>query len=137
MQEQLALIVEDDEAIAGVYQEALKRTGYKVTWRASGRQALDWLQRETPAVVILDLRLPDTTGEQVLRRIRADKRLARTQVIVTTGEARRAEALTEQADLVLVKPVSYSQLSELASRLWGAKGAGGATAGAAGEAAGN
>ena len=118
MQQHLALIVEDDAGIADIYREALQSTGYTVELCRNGSAGLAWLAQAAPNLVILDLGLPDISGEKLLRHIRSDPRLAGTHVIITTGDARRAEALTTQADLVLVKPVSFNQLSDLASRLW-------------------
>jgi DNA-binding response OmpR family regulator len=67
--------------------------------------------------VVLDLHLPGTAGTDILKRIRSDERLNQTRVIITTADARLAESLEEQADLILVKPVSFSQLRDMALRL--------------------
>jgi DNA-binding response OmpR family regulator len=122
METRTALIVEDDAGVAEIYAEALRRAGFNTEVILSGRLAQERLRQIVPAVVLLDLRLPHVTGETLLADIRADRRLAHTRVIVTTGEARRAEALQGQADLVLVKPVSYDQLADLATRLKTATG---------------
>ncbi|MBM2850784.1 MAG: Response regulatory protein, partial [Anaerolineales bacterium] len=61
--------------------------------------------------------LPFVTGAEILRRMRADRRLDQTRVIMTTGDAQTAEALRNDVDLALVKPVSEEQLRELAARL--------------------
>jgi DNA-binding response OmpR family regulator len=122
MEPRTALIVEDDAGVAEIYAEALRSAGFATEVFLSGRMAQERLAQVVPAVVVLDLRLPQVSGEALLASIRADPRLAHTRVIVTTGEARRAEALQGQADLVLVKPVSYDQLVDLATRLKTATG---------------
>jgi hypothetical protein len=53
-------------------------------------------------------------GEGVLHQLRADVRLAETCVIVATAYPDLAEKLEEEADLVLIKPVGYGQLRDLA-----------------------
>jgi DNA-binding response OmpR family regulator len=122
MEPRTALIIDDDSAVAEVYAEALRQAGFAVEVLSNGRQAIERLAAVVPAVVLLDLHLPQVSGETVFQHIRADRRLARTRVIITTGEAHRAEALQGQADLVLVKPISFDQLAELAQRLRTATG---------------
>lgn len=113
----LALVVEDDPAVGGVFVESLHQAGFTTELLSNGRAALARLAVIVPAVALLDLNLPDVSGEKILQAIRADPRLAATRVIITTGEAHRAKGLQACADLVLVKPVSATQLTELASRL--------------------
>jgi CheY-like chemotaxis protein len=62
------------------------------------------------------LHIPSVTGETLLRQIRADPRLAETRVLLATADALRAEMYRPEVDLVLLKPISFSQLSELAAR---------------------
>jgi two-component system OmpR family response regulator len=112
-----ALIVEDETDIADFLAEALRHAGFETETLGDGRAALARLAEVTPDIVVLDLNLPFVSGEAVLRHIRADARLARTQVVVTTGEAQIADKIQDSADLVLLKPISYSQLHDLALRL--------------------
>jgi hypothetical protein len=63
------------------------------------------------------LELPRVPGMEILRRIRADARLAGTKVIIATAYPDLAAGLEEKADLVLFKPVSFIQLRDLATRL--------------------
>jgi CheY-like chemotaxis protein len=67
--------------------------------------------------VVLDLNLPGMPGREILSKIRADERFKSTRVIVTTADERQAETLTDDVDIVLLKPVSPSQLRGLANRL--------------------
>lgn len=122
MEPRLALVIDDDSGVAEIYAEALRQAGFAVEVFQNGRLAQQRLGQVVPAVVLLDLQLPQVSGESLLADIRANKRLARTRVIIATGEAHRAEALQPLADLVLVKPVSYDQLAELAQRLKSATG---------------
>jgi DNA-binding response OmpR family regulator len=117
MDDPLALIIEDDASQAEVFTDALTRAGFRVEAAQDGEGALARLAAITPMVVVLDMRLPFVSGDEILRRIRADPRLAPARVILTTGDSRAAAALEQEADLVLVKPVSYTQLRELAERM--------------------
>ena len=113
----LALIVEDDEKLAVIFAEALKQAAFQTETARTGQEALEKLARLTPATVVLDLHLPDISGATVLHTIRQEARLARTQVILATADAAMADSLDDQSDLVLIKPVSFSQLRDLATRL--------------------
>ena len=117
MDPKLAVVVEDDPGVGGVYVEALKQAGFTTELFTNGRAALARLTVAVPAIVLLDLNLPIISGESVLKSIRADDRLKNTRVIITTGESHRAKELESIADLVLVKPVSATQLADLAARL--------------------
>lgn len=113
----LALIVEDNEDLALIFAMALQKSGFETHIVNAGDAALDTLPSITPDIVILDLNLPRVPGTEVLRHIRADKRLTDTKVIIATAYPRLAESVRDEADLVLLKPVSFVQLRELAVRL--------------------
>jgi DNA-binding response OmpR family regulator len=113
----LAIVVEDDPGVGGVYVEALKQAGFATELFSNGRAALARLAVAVPDLVLLDLNLPVVSGETILQAIRADQRLSGTRIIVTTGESHRAQEMQSRADLVLVKPVSAIQLSDLAARI--------------------
>ncbi len=117
MKRRFALIIEDSEDIADFLTIALKMTGFETEIVADGERALARLAQIVPDVVILDLHLPRVMGGEVLSAIRADPRLAHTQVMIVTADARMAQDLEDQADLVLIKPVGLEQIRVLAARL--------------------
>jgi two-component system response regulator AdeR len=117
MSELLGLIIEDDDDLSVIFSEALQAAGFKTEIIQSGDRALARLAVTTPDVVVLDLHLPRVAGMDILHQIRADARLAKTRVIVATAHPRMAESLRDEADLVLLKPISFSQLRDLASIL--------------------
>ena len=117
MDTSLVLIIEDEDDIAELYAYVLKQAGFTTEVIRDGKAALGRLAAVAPVLVILDMHLPQVSGSDILRRIRADQRLAGTRVIVTTGDGQAASALEQEADLVLVKPVSQHQLSDFALRL--------------------
>jgi DNA-binding response OmpR family regulator len=116
MKNPFALIIEDDPKLAFIFAEALKIANFETEIVQDGQAALDRLAATTPAVVILDLHLPHLSGSDVLAHIRADQRLAQTRVMLATADALKAELLRGEADLVLLKPISFHQLSTLARR---------------------
>lgn len=77
------LLVDDDDTFRRVLQSELSRRGYDVTVAATGREAVDTACRVSPDVVLLDLRLPDLDGLEVLRQLR--ERQLSLGVIVLTG----------------------------------------------------
>ena len=78
---------------------------------------MERLGQIAPAVVILDLHLPGVSGMDILAYIRSEKRLTLTNVVVTTADAILAEQVNEIADMVLIKPITFSQLRDLTARL--------------------
>ena len=74
------------------------------------------LAEVVPAIVILDLHIPGINGGLILREIRKDPRAKNVRVIIVSADAEFAASLQAQVDLVLLKPVSFTQLSLLASR---------------------
>lgn len=117
MNNTLALVIEDDEAHADLFLEALQKAGFEVEVIQDGYLALSRLAGTIPSLVILDLHLPHVSGQDILDHIRADVRLAKTRVMVVSADTQMLSMLREKADLTLAKPVSYFQLRELAARL--------------------
>ncbi len=113
----LALIIEDDKKLSVIFEQAMKTAEFDTEVVRDGRRALTRLAEITPAVVVLDLHLPGVPGGDILKSIRADKRLADTRVMLATADPITAESLRSEADLVLLKPISFSQLRDLAFRL--------------------
>jgi two-component system cell cycle response regulator DivK len=113
----LALVIEDDQNISTIFAEALRAAEFEVEIIQDGRKALKRLADIVPALLVLDLHLPHVSGKQILEQIRADSRLAGVRVMVATADPLLADTLREEADLVLVKPISFSQMRDLATRL--------------------
>ena len=117
MENSLAFIIEDDNNLSLAYSEAITEAGYQTKMIRNGRDALKMLGTMQPKLVILDLNLPIVHGVEILKYIRSDERLKNTRVIITSADDHIAETLHDSADIVLVKPVAYDQLRDLASRL--------------------
>ena len=117
MSKRSAMIIEDNEDLAIIFAEALQAAGFDTGIIQDGSTALTRLESCTPNIIILDLHLPHVSGEDILKQIRGDERLVETRVIIATADPRMADMLKDQADLVLLKPISFGQLRDLAGRL--------------------
>jgi len=80
------LIVEDDEATREQLERALKKDGWNVQLATNGREALAVVKEQEPALVLLDLMMPEMDGFEFLDHFRQDSRFARTPVIVLTAK---------------------------------------------------
>jgi DNA-binding response OmpR family regulator len=102
------LVVEDNDISRAYVRVALESEGFTVVEAASGQAALQALDAARPALVILDILLPDVDGLALLRRIRARPDGATLPVLAMTGffsEAERAHVLQAGFIDLLVKPV--------------------------------
>jgi CheY-like chemotaxis protein len=115
--ESTALIIEDEPDLVRIFARALELSGYKVETRSDGAEAMNLLATMAPDIVVLDLHLPTVSGQEILKTIRADGRFQKTRVIIATADYQIAEELREDADLVLLKPISFKQLRDLSARL--------------------
>ncbi len=100
------LVVEDDPKIGRIVKAYLEGAGYGVILAANGKDALEAAQKENPLLVILDLMLPDTSGEELCLKL---KELADTPVIMLTAKASEEERVAGfalGADDYVVKPFS-------------------------------
>jgi len=117
VQKPLALVVEDDNRQATVFAQALRMADYEIEIIRDGREALNRLSEVVPVLVVLDLHLPNVSGREIFEQMQADERLAKTRVMLATADPILAETLRTEVDLVLLKPISFNQLRDLASRL--------------------
>lgn len=107
------LVVDDEPDIIALVAYHLARAGYRVSTASTGREALAAARDEQPAMVVLDLMLPELSGFQVLERLREEPALADIPVLMLTArreEADRVRGLSLGADDYLVKPFSPQEL---------------------------
>ena len=114
----LALIIEDDEDLASIFAEALRGVGYEVELAADGKLAQERLKSDSiPFIVLLDMHLPHVSGGDLLTLIKQDDRFEKTTIIITTADARMGDMYRDQADFVMIKPISFVQLRDITARL--------------------
>ncbi len=116
MAKPLAFIIEDDPQLNEIMSITLQ-ADFDLETCTDGNVAIECLRRIVPQIVVLDLNIPGTPGRDILAYIRSNERFAKTRVILTTADNRQAETLHNDADIILLKPVSPTQLRELALRL--------------------
>ena len=109
-------IVEDYDDTANLFKWALEMAGYVVEVAKDGAVAQQRLSEIIPDLIILDIHMPRVSGDKLLQQIRSDERLVDTRVFLATADANMAAQLRDQAELVLLKPISVAQLKDLAER---------------------
>ena len=112
-----ALVIEDDFDLANIFAEATKAAGFDTEIIQDGLIAQTRLKKSHPGLVVLDMHLPHVDGSALLSQIHSDPSLKDTTIIIATADALMGDMYYEQADLVLVKPISFTQLRDLTSRL--------------------
>ena len=108
------LVVDDEPIVRDSLRDGLGSFGYKIEVAEDGQTALQKLKEGNFSLVILDLRLPGQDSTEVLKQAReANPDL---KAIIATAYPHMAESLQEAADWIFFKPVSFSQLRDLAAR---------------------
>jgi PAS domain S-box-containing protein len=115
------LYVEDNLANLSLVETILaSRPGWKTIPALQGRLGAELACEHVPDLVLLDLHLPDVQGDEVLRRLRADKRTAGIPVVMISADAtpRTIERLRAQgADAYLTKPLDVDEFLSTIDRL--------------------
>ncbi|MEM9012314.1 MAG: response regulator [Pseudomonadota bacterium] len=117
---QKVLIVEDEPNITASLVFLLDREGFEVTVEADGAAAMGQIETAEPDLVILDVMLPNVSGFDILRHLRAHPALGRTPVMMLTakGQSRDRERAEELgADRFVTKPYSNREIIEWARQL--------------------
>jgi len=108
------LIVDDDKPLADVMREILRREGCETSVAFTAQEGLRLARLNKPHLVLLDVRLPDLSGTEVCRLLRAEAVLADAVIILVSGEeidvAHRVGGLNEGADDYMVKPIDPREL---------------------------
>ncbi|HSS57828.1 MAG TPA: response regulator transcription factor [Solirubrobacteraceae bacterium] len=113
--EPLVLVVDDEATVRQALERALRLEGFAVSTAAGGRAALEEVAARPPAVVVLDVMMPDLDGVSVVRRMRADGVDVPVCILSARDEVDdRVAGLQAGADDYLVKPFA---LAELTARL--------------------
>jgi CheY-like chemotaxis protein len=118
------LCIDDNEAMLFARVTVLRREGFEVVEANSGRQALKLLETVKPALVLVDVNLPDMSGLEVTRHIKSDPRLSGVKVIqisATFGSPRDQLHGLEVggADVYIAEPVQQDTLISVVKRLLG------------------
>jgi DNA-binding response OmpR family regulator len=107
------LVVDADAKIVRLVRTYLERDGFTVVTAADGPGALDAIETHQPALVVLDLMLPELDGRAVIRAVRRDDEAAHTPILVLSARSStidRIAGLEDGADDYLPKPFSPAEL---------------------------
>ncbi len=111
----LVLVVDDEASVREALERALRLEGFAVLTADGGRAALDAIRARPPAVIVLDVTMPDLDGVAVVRRLRADGLDVPVCILSARDDVDdRVRGLQAGADDYLVKPFA---LAELTARL--------------------
>lgn len=105
------LVVDDEEKIAEVVESYLEKNGYKVYTAYNGSSALELFEKVKPDLIILDLMLPDMSGEDICRSIRKKSRVPIIMLTAKVEEESILNGLGIGADDYVTKPFSPRQLT--------------------------
>ena len=118
MTEHTVLVVDDERTIRELMVSLLLKEGYEVRMAQNAREAMRLIEREELDLILLDLRLPDASGEDVLEYLRGRERIqgkGRVPVIIISGIITRhlAPRLIKQgADGLIVKPFEFGRITK-------------------------
>ncbi len=107
------LVVEDNEKNMKLVRDILEAMGYSPLEASSVEQPLALAAENAPALVLMDIQLPDLDGSEALRRLRSDERTAGIPVIALTAQAMQGDRerfLAAGFDGYLSKPVDVDEL---------------------------
>lgn len=115
------LVVEDDPSVRGLLDTLLTAEGYDVVTASDGLAGLVRAATSQPALMLLDLMMPDLGGARVLEEIRDDPNLADTPVVVVTGKVDAVPGMRDLlgADNVFIKPFAVAELLDRVKQITG------------------
>jgi len=112
------LVVDDDENLRWVLKTQLEEMGYSVSTAIDGEQALAAIEREPPALILTDLKMPGLSGLELLDRIRPDYPEMPVVIITAFATIQNAvQAMRAGAYDYLTKPIDYDELGLVVSRV--------------------
>jgi len=107
------VIVEDDPDTAEMFAEMIRLMGHSVFQVYRGAQAIGLIAEEKPSAVILDWKMSDISGLEVMQHIRRDAKLVKIPIIMVSAKNLPSDielALNSGASIYLTKPVGYKDL---------------------------
>ncbi|MCB9419457.1 MAG: response regulator transcription factor [Ardenticatenaceae bacterium] len=110
MPQETILIADDDASIRELARMYLEKDGYGVVTAVNGRQALDKIKETNPALLVLDLMMPEMDGWEVCRRVRAEGHLPILMLTARDDDIDKIVGLEMGADDYLTKPFNPREL---------------------------
>ena len=107
------LVIDDDPSVHDLMQRFLGREGYRVLAALEGQEGVELAKQQAPDVILLDIRMPQMNGWEVLTLLKSDPELTRIPVVIVTIEDDQALGSALGAVDYLLKPVDYDRLLTL------------------------
>jgi CheY-like chemotaxis protein len=111
-QSSAVLVVEDDDDLGEAISDVISSLGFRPIWARNGQQAIAALQREQPAVMLVDLFMPGMSGSELLALVRRSPEWSQIPRVVMTGANDPMVGVREDA-AVLYKPLDLDALTRL------------------------
>ena len=104
------VVIDDEESVRDVVRAYLEKDGFTVYVAANGRDGLALAERSKPDLIVLDLMLPDVSGEEICEEVRSRSDVPIVMLTAKASEDERIAGLIAGADDYLVKPFSPREL---------------------------
>jgi CheY-like chemotaxis protein len=113
------MIVDDEEDVAHLAARRIRSWGHQVVCLYEGGSVLDAVFREKPALILLDIRLPDVSGTDVYRRIRGEKSLKSIPIVFFSAHSSQEDYCLKElgAQGFIRKPYDPEEFRDILSRL--------------------
>jgi two-component system response regulator VicR len=119
------LCIEDEPEMIDLIRLILGRRGFEVVGAAGGKEGLEKMQQHPPALVLLDLMMPDMDGWEVYQQMKADEKTKDIPVIVVTAKAQSIDKVLglhiAKVDDYIAKPFSPQDLLNSVDKVLGGK----------------
>lgn len=113
MGQQRVLLVDDDPGLTTLLELVFRRAGYEVVVANNGMDGLNQAELSTPDLIVLDIMMPDVSGIEVCRRLRANPKTAGVPIMILSASGNKEDremALEAGADTFIQKPISPTEL---------------------------
>jgi len=107
------LVCEDDPSLRLLFRLTIEPHGYRVVEAGDGRSGIELARSAEPDLVVVDMRLPDCSGVEVVRALRVEPVLEKTPILMATGTMQPGDRLAAEdagVDVFLYKPFNMARL---------------------------
>lgn len=114
------LVCEDDPSLRLLFRLTIEPHGYRVVEAGDGRSGIELARSVKPDLIVVDMRLPDCSGIEVVRALRVEPLLERTPILMATGSMQPGDRLAAEdagVDTFLYKPFKMASLIAEIERL--------------------
>ncbi|MBN1526273.1 MAG: response regulator [Candidatus Omnitrophica bacterium] len=112
------LLVDDERDILDIYKGSLEGEGYEVACSESGLNAMDMIRKDKPDILVLDMRLKDINGYEIIGRLRTNKETATIPILAMSGYAEELGKLEDKREDSALSSISKPfQLKDLLSKM--------------------